>query len=297
MIKVKKTKKANVVLCILVLGILVAFLAGTQTIQAQHTASDQAFILASPLTINSPSNSTYSSSLLTLNITVKTLVNPSASNITMVYSIDGATNTTISIESTRVPLWVDITYANGTTTKGISISSPYLITAIADLPELSEGSHNLTIYAKYELSSSDRDIGFDEKTVYFTIDDGKPPTISNLSPENKTYNQKDLPLNFTTDQPTSWMGYSLDGKENVTLTGNTTLGELSNGSHSIIVYANDTAGNMGVSQTINFTIAVPLDLSYAVAGTTIIAAAVSVVLLLRIKRRKEEPSLTHSLNV
>lgn len=283
--------------CTLVLGILVAFLAGTQTIQAQHTTSDQAFILASPLTINSPANSTYSSGLLTLNITVKTMLNPSTSNITMTYSIDGKTNTTIKTETTRVPIWAEITYPNGTKTQGISIQSYYLITALADLPEVSKGSHNITVYAKYDFSGDSRQTGFDEKTVHFTVNDGKPPIISNLSLENKTYNQNDLPLNFATDQPTSWMGYSLDGKANVTIAGNTTLTGLPNEQHSLTVYANDTAGNMGVSQTINFTVAVPLDLSYAVASTTIIATAVSVILLLRIKTRKEEPSLAHRLNV
>lgn len=281
----------------LVLGMLVAFLAGTQTIQAQQTADGQAFILASPLTINSPANTTYNSGLLTLNITVKTMLNPSASNITITYSIDGKTNTTINTETKHVPIWAEITYPNGTKTQGISIQSYYLITGIADLPEISEGSHSITVYVKYDFSADSHQTGFDEKTVHFTVNDGKPPTLSNLSLENKTYNQKDLHLNFTTDQPTSWIGYSLDGKRNVTITGNTTLTGLANGRHSLAVYANDTAGNMGVSQTVNFTVAVPLDLSYAVAGTTIIAAAVSIILLLRIKTRKEEPSLTHSLNV
>jgi hypothetical protein len=271
----------------LVLSMLAAFLAGTQTIQAQHTAGGQAFILASPLTITSPANTTYSSGLLTLNITVKTMLNPSTSNITMTYSIDGKTNTTINTQTTFVPMWAEITYANGTKTQGISIQSYYLISAIANLPELSEGSHNITVYAKYDFSADSRQIGFDEKTVYFTVNDGKPPTISNLSLENKTYSQNALPLNFTIDQPTSWIGYSLDGKENVTITGNTTLTGIANGQHSLTVYANDTAGNRGVSQTVNFTVALPLDLSYAVAGTTIIAVAVSVILLLRIKVRKE----------
>jgi len=282
---------------VLMLGILVVFLAGSQTIQAQHTADGQAFILASPLTINSPANTTYSSGLLTLNITVKTMLNPSTSNITMNYSIDGKTNTTINTETTYVPIWAEISYANGTKTRDISIQSYYLISAITNLPELSEGSHNITVYAKYDYSGDTRQVGFDEKTVSFTVNDGKPPTVTNLSLENKTYNQNTLPLNFTTDQPTSWIGYSLDGKENVTIAGNTTLTGLPDGQHSLTVYANDTAGNMGVSQTVNFTVALPLDLSYAVAGTTIVAVAVSVILLLRIKVRKEEPGLTHRLNI
>jgi hypothetical protein len=51
------------------------------------------------------------------------------------------------------------------------------------------------------------------------------------------------------------MGYSLDGQDNVTVTGNATLSGLSSGLHNVTVYANDTAGNMGVSETIKFTTA------------------------------------------
>jgi hypothetical protein len=39
--------------------------------------------------------------------------------------------------------------------------------------------------------------------------------------------------------------------------GNQTIGNLTNGLHSLTIYANDTLGNTGASQTINFTIAKP----------------------------------------
>jgi len=81
-----------------------------------------------------------------------------------------------------------------------------------------------------------------------------PPTISILSPENKTYTVNDVPLTFTVSELTSWIGYSLDGQANMTITGNTTLSGLSDGSHSLIVYAKDTAGNTGASETLYFTI-------------------------------------------
>ena len=61
-------------------------------------------------------------------------------------------------------------------------------------------------------------------------------------------------MSFTSDQPTSWTGYSLDRGENQTIDGNTTLNALTNGSHSLIVYANDTVGNMGTSGTVNFNV-------------------------------------------
>ncbi|MEM2954061.1 MAG: NosD domain-containing protein [Candidatus Bathyarchaeia archaeon] len=77
-----------------------------------------------------------------------------------------------------------------------------------------------------------------------------PPTISLISPENKTYSVSDVPLTFTVSEPVSWIGYSLDGQANVTIAGNTTLTGVSNGSHSLIVYAEDTDGNIGASETI-----------------------------------------------
>jgi len=46
----------------------------------------------------------------------------------------------------------------------------------------------------------------------------------------------------------------LDNQANVTITGDTTLSGLSEGSHSLIVYANDTVGNTGTSETIHFSI-------------------------------------------
>ena len=80
------------------------------------------------------------------------------------------------------------------------------------------------------------------------------PKISILSPENNTYNTTIVPLTFTVDQTTSWLGYSLDGQSNVTVSGNTTLTGLADGVHNVIVFANNTANMMGASDTTFFTI-------------------------------------------
>jgi parallel beta-helix repeat protein len=83
--------------------------------------------------------------------------------------------------------------------------------------------------------------------------DTTPPTISILSPQNTTYPTSSVPLTFTTNEPTSWIGYSLDDQANVTITGNTTLTGLAIGPHNVIVYANDTYGNTGSSDKVYFT--------------------------------------------
>ena len=83
----------------------------------------------------------------------------------------------------------------------------------------------------------------------------QPPTITILSPENKTYAvNASIPLTFTVDEFASWIGYSLNGQPNATITGNTTLPALSDGRHRVVVYANDTFGNMGASDIMHFTV-------------------------------------------
>jgi PKD repeat protein len=81
-----------------------------------------------------------------------------------------------------------------------------------------------------------------------------PLNISIMSPENTTYAISEIPLTFTVNAPISWAAYSLDGGANVTTAGNATLTNLAEGSHNIVVYANNTAGNMSTSQTVYLTV-------------------------------------------
>jgi len=80
-----------------------------------------------------------------------------------------------------------------------------------------------------------------------------PPIISILSPQNATYYSNSTALTFTIDEPTSWIGYSLDGGANRTITGNTIINGLSNSTHNVIVYAKDAYGITGSSNKIYFT--------------------------------------------
>ena len=93
-----------------------------------------------------------------------------------------------------------------------------------------------------------------EKHGYATVTvDATPPVISILSPQNTTYPTSNVPLNFTVNETTHWMGYSLDNQANATIPGNTTI-PVSEGRHTLVVYANDTVGNMGASNTVCFTV-------------------------------------------
>jgi hypothetical protein len=86
--------------------------------------------------------------------------------------------------------------------------------------------------------------------VYFTVE---PPQVLILSPQTTTYNKSSVSLMYSINEATSQIHYSLDGQKNITDTGNSTLNDLSNGSHNVTVYAADMFGNIG-SQTVNFTI-------------------------------------------
>jgi N-acetylneuraminic acid mutarotase len=112
-----------------------------------------------------------------------------------------------------------------------------------------------------------------------------PPKISVVSPENKTYNASSVALTFAVNKPTRWVGYSLNGRDNVTVTGNTTLTGLQNGLHKLTVYANDTLGNMGTSETVYFSVEVPFPITLVIAPIASVAI-VGVGLIVYLKKRK-----------
>lgn len=178
MYKIRKTVNLFAFI-VLWLGLLMPLTIGVQTVEAQYTADGQGFPLASPISILSPSNTTYSSSSLTLMVTSKFLLD--SKYATLSYSVDGKENASMPVSATFFPIETLITYANGTTKKGISIFSYYIITGHIALPELPEGSHNITVYARYQANNI---VGLDSSTVYFTVNSGASTTTSNMSAQN-----------------------------------------------------------------------------------------------------------------
>jgi len=117
-----------------------------------------------------------------------------------------------------------------------------------------------------------------------------PPTVSIILPENKTYTVSDVPLTFTVDEETSWLAYSLDGQDNVTITGNTTLPGVSNGTHTLVLYARNSFGDVSASGIVYFRVSAaglglfPFLLATAVAIVVILA--VVLVYLRKLRRRR-----------
>lgn len=80
------------------------------------------------------------------------------------------------------------------------------------------------------------------------------PKLSLLSPENRTYASKNVSIILSVNRAINWIGSSLDSKENVTIGDDLILSGLSEGSHKLIVYINDTFGNTIASDTLFFSI-------------------------------------------
>jgi parallel beta-helix repeat protein len=81
------------------------------------------------------------------------------------------------------------------------------------------------------------------------------PQLTVLSPENKEYNSENPTLNFVVNEPDLQVNYSLDLQGDVTVIGNTTLSDLTEGAHSLLVWTTDASGTPANFQVVNFTIA------------------------------------------
>jgi hypothetical protein len=148
------------------------------------------------------------------------------------------------------------------------------------LKELTEGSHTIAVYAEDTFGN----IGTSE-SVNFVVDT-TAPNLTILSIENKTYDSANVPLDFAVNEPVSQISYSLDGKENASIAGNSTLTGLSNGVHNVTVYAWDEAGNVAVSKTMAFFVAVSFPTATVTTISTAVTIAVIIGLLVYFKRRK-----------
>ena len=151
------------------------------------------------------------------------------------------------------------------------------------------GSFEYTVYYATNEQYTPFDYGAPD-TSPVVVPDRTAPTITVLSPENKTYTASNVSLTFTVNEPVSEMAYSLDGAENVTVAGNVTLAGLPRGVHNVTVYARDQAGNAGASETVGFAVDVPepepFPLLPAAFTASVIAAAIGAGLLVYFKKRK-----------
>ena len=181
----------------------------------------QPFVSANPVTPHpfqpfiifySPQNKSYNTNALVLNVSVGTITlgQCPGENYEVTYSLDGQ-------EFMLIPL----VYKGIFDSENVMPHSVYV--GAINLPSLSEGSHSIVLHCLFEIG--DKYVNYSltsDDSVVFSIDK-LPPCIFVQTVENTTYETSDLPLNFTINEFTSKLTYSLDGQENITITGNTTL--------------------------------------------------------------------------
>ncbi len=174
------------------------------------------------------------------------------------------------------------TYLNPESSNKLSVS--------LNLTDIPDGKHTLRVYVVAYGTITDPFHWYEFKKagysrVDFTIDTTPPKvTVFPISPIDS-----DVQLDFAVNNATSKYSYVLDGNNNVTISGNTTLTKLSEELHSITVYAWDKAGNMGTSETILFNVEAPdafPTVTIAVASGTGVALLIVSLFIYRKKTKR-----------
>jgi len=179
-----------------------------------------------PLTLNEPLNLIF--------------VSPTPANNTLQSSRSFIANVSGSEALDTCTLTVNSTY-----NYSMTISGNY---AYRTVTNLNDGAH--TYYATCNGSVTNT-----TETRTLRID-GTPPTITIYSPQNITYNNiSQVNLNVSASETINTWWHSINGGSNTTFTPNTTI-NVANGSNTLIVYANDTVGNIG-SNSVSFTVNMP----------------------------------------
>jgi hypothetical protein len=157
--------KGFVVLAAFLIGslLLVSFPAEAQTQSVEDKWSNGIWIL-------SPTNTTYTSNTLLLNVTAKRSFSPNYYNSQLKYSLNGAENVTIPTADTFVDRSIP-----GTTFS--YLASYTLINGKIALPKLPEGTYSITVFGEYNRAEGvdpKYPYMYDVQTIYFTINNGIP---------------------------------------------------------------------------------------------------------------------------
>jgi hypothetical protein len=225
--------KRTAVALTLILALSVSIAAGMQALEVAKAN----FLPAPAVIIYSPAPIIYTNNSVQLNVGVNVLTGD-PEIVYIRYSIDGNANVTLS----------DLMKT------GQEYFAPnktgYTFHVYETLNNLAEGNHTLKVYSQ---DAAGKEMSF---STEFTINTHyKYPQVTILSPQNKTYTTTEVPLTWTCDEQIKSANYFLDEPlyGSTTLLGNTTLTGLSNGTHTITVYAFTQKGQAN-SQTVYFTV-------------------------------------------
>ena len=192
-----------------------------------------------------------------------------------------SSNTVVILNTTQNPaFYVENTLVSAEsgyfgTEKNIIDFNQELNNALNDCTQDAEGFCNISLTFS---SNNTGLLNLTDLGVYYTEGptppDTTPPDITILHPVNNTlYNTTTLDLNFTSNKPLDWCAYSLDNGTNNTAIcpngtqTNITLTDLSQGKHNIIIYGNDSAGNIGQSD-VYFNVSYPDINKFYIKNTT-----------------------------
>ena len=252
-------------------------------IGAQLSPLTKANIMIGPLPANinmlSPIDGTYNTNNLSLSVNFTTFATglydggPRYENTRMfTYTLDEKETHNITIIRQHI---------------GMNPGADVFFEGEESLKDLTEGLHNLTVRAVFIYSHSGvSDITYESKSTVFFRVDTVPQNITIIKPENTTYTPSEVPLSCFIDEPASWVGYSLDGQENVTVTGNMTLPEVSLGQHNLTIFASDAFGNYASPKTISFNVVAPFPTTLVITASGVSVAIIGVGLLVYFKKRK-----------
>ncbi len=238
------------------------------------------------ISIITPTNNSVFSKVITLNISVSLPGSQVATTTyleNVVYTVDYPHDPEyVWLYMMSAEEWAQVPYK-------AQLNNRYFVFS-ENLTNVPDGNHTLVITAEGGAKYSESYNFKDERgvaTLLFTVDNASPK-ISFLSLEQgKTHYTSDIPLELAVNEPCTGLVYSLDGKENVTLQGNTTLTGLDYAEHKITVYAQDKAGNFGVSE-VHFMIE-PFPF-LPIAFSVVTVALVTAGLLVYLKKRNRDKS-------
>jgi hypothetical protein len=238
---------APISLCIVLL-FSVLFATNSTSVVKANPIGEMEYATLPLIIINSPlDNSTFSIDKISLNITV---ARPHG------WLIQGG-------EARQ--MLKSISYELDGKVNGPIVADSYLESSFnysTDLANLTVGRHSLKVFAEangwfielHDLWRREETITASSDIIYFTVEKNVPEVI--VAPiENSS--TPDVLLNVNVNCTASRIVYSLDGRENQSFSGNTTLTGLSNGLHNVTVYAWNLDGNVGVSDTLFFDVEVP----------------------------------------
>jgi hypothetical protein len=189
-------------------------------------------------------------------------------NLTVYFVVDSVTPTmhvlspqTKTYYSTSIPL--EFTSDKQLSWSGYGLDQNLAVTTKTgtDLTGLSAGAHTLRVYGKDNAGNI-----FASQSVEFTVKDNEAPiinidtakiiTASYGHPVVPHVNTTLLPVTCEVNEPTSKIYYSLDGYANRTIYSNESIAKVPFGNHTLIMFAFDGSGNVGVSQLWRFNLSI-----------------------------------------